>query len=259
MRVIVVSVLLLIFASPTVKAGDQDGSPLPPMGAPGTPVGPAPGGFMPAGPAPRGVVPGGPAPAFDDRESFFAPHPPLLVRDFGWSYIDNPKPHEVKVHDIVTVLVSEAAQTNANSTYNRQRNGQYTAQLANWIRINSSGNLAPAAASSPEINGQLQSLLQSTGTVVENEAMKYHIAATVVDVLPNGILVLEARKKIIDNKDLWEYSLTGKVRAQDIGPDNSARSENIADLQITKVQHGKLTDATQRAWFIRLYDWIGPF
>lgn len=253
MRVVVVSMLLLIFTLPTANGGDRDVS-QPPVPMPGPPIGPGPGG-PPAG----GLMPGGPGPAFDDRESFFAPHPPLLIRDVGWSYIDNPKPHEVKVHDIVTVLVSEAAQTNANSTYNRQRNGQYTAQLANWIRINSNGNLAPAAANSPEINGQLQSLLQSTGTVVENEAMKYHIAATVVDVLPNGILVLEARKKIIDNKDLWEYSLTGKVRAQDIGADNTARSENIADLQITKVQHGKLTDATQRAWFIRLYDLLGPF
>jgi len=30
-------------------------------------------------------------------------------------------------------------------------------------------------------------------------------------------------------------------------------------LSIAKVQHGKLTDSTKRAWFIRLYDWIGPF
>jgi flagellar L-ring protein FlgH len=119
--------------------------------------------------------------------------------------------------------------------------------------------LDTAATQSPEIDGELQSRLQSTGQVTENESMKYRIAATVVDILPNGVLVLEAHKSIVDNKDLWEYTLTGKVDPKKVPPDGSVLSENIADLSIAKHQQGKLHDSTQRAWFIRLYDWIGPF
>jgi flagellar L-ring protein FlgH len=210
---------------------------------------------------PPGVAPplmGGSPPA-DGPPDFYAPQPPLLMADFAWSYVDAPKPHEIKVHDIITVTVKENASTNAKSVYNRQRNGQYTAQLSQFIRINSQGNLDTAATNSPEVDSSLQSQLQSTGQVTETETITYRIAATIVDVLPNGVLVLEARKSILDNKDLWEYTLTGKIRPQDITPDNSALSERIADLQISKVQHGKLHDSTQRAWFIRLYDWIGPF
>jgi flagellar L-ring protein FlgH len=205
-------------------------------------------------------VPPPPGPSvYDGRSDFFTAHPPMMVRDFAWSYVDTPKPHEVKVHDIITVTVKEAAETNAKSTYNRQRNGQYTAQLAQFIRINAQGNLDNAAQNSPEIDGELQSRLQSTGQVTESESIKYRIAATVVDVLPNGVLVLEARKSIVDNKDLWEYTLTGKVDPKRVSPDGSVLSENIADLSISKNQHGKLHDSTKRAWFIQLYDWIGPF
>ncbi len=211
---------------------------------------------QPDGPYPP---PGPQAASYDGRGDFFAPHPPMLVRDFSWSFVDTPKPHEVKVHDIITVTVKEAAETNAKSTYNRQRNGQYTAQLAQFIRVNAQGNLDNAAQNSPEIDGELQSRLQSTGQVTESESMKYRIAATVVDILPNGVLVLEAHKSIVDNKDLWEYTLTGKVDPKKVSPDASVLSENIADLHIAKVQHGKLTDSTKRAWFIHLYDWIGPF
>jgi flagellar L-ring protein FlgH len=196
---------------------------------------------------------------YDDRDAFFAPHPPLLARDFAWSVFEKPKPREVKVHDIVTVLVQEAAETNATSRYNRQRNGQYTAQLAQFIRINSKGNLDNAAQNSPEIDGELQSRLQSTGQVTEQESIKFRIAATIVDVLPNGVLVLEARKSIIDNKDLWQYTLTGKIRPQDIDERNSVRSENIAELQTSKKQTGKLHDSTKRGWLIQIYDAIGPF
>ena len=105
-----------------------------------------------------------------------------------------------------------------------------------------------AATQSPEIDGELQSRLQSTGQVTESESIKYRIAATVVDVLPNGVLVLEARKSIVDNKDLWEYTLTGKVDPKKVSPDGSVLSENIADLNISKGQHGKLHDSTKRAW-----------
>ncbi len=46
---------------------------------------------------------------------------------------------------------------------------------------------------------------------------------------------------------------------RNLSPDRTVLSERISDLQISKVQHGKLHDATKRAWFIHLYDWIGPF
>jgi len=240
MRSLILTAVLLTFLLPTARAGGgRSAGQLDP----------------PIDPAAPGI---GPAP-IDNRPDFFAPQPPLLIRDFAWSYVDTPKPHEIKVHDIITVTVKENATTNAKSVYNRQRNGQYTAQLAQFIRVNSQGNLDNAAQNSPEIDGELQSQLQSTGQVTESETITYRIAATVVDVLPNGVLVLEARKSILDNKDLWEYTLTGKIRPQDITPDNSAMSERIADLSISKVQHGKLHDSTQRAWFIHLYDLIGPF
>jgi flagellar L-ring protein precursor FlgH len=210
-------------------------------------------------PAPDNGAPVPPPPLYAPPPDFFAPQPPLLIRDFAWSYVDMPKAREVHLHDIVTVIVKEVSETNATSRYNRQRMGTFTAELREFIRINSKGNLDTAATNDPKIDSNLQSRLQSTGQVAELEGIKYRIAATVVDVLPNGLLVLEARKTIVNNHDLSEYTLTGRVRPQDIGPDNTALSEHIADLQISKKWHGKLHDSTQRAWGVKLYDWLAPF
>jgi flagellar L-ring protein precursor FlgH len=254
---------MLLWQSTTLADPNQpDGSfPPPGMGNFGGPLPSGPYGGSPSGPY-GGPPPGGfagPPPGPEGGPDFYAPHPPMLIRDFAWSFVDTPKPHEVKVHDIITVTVKEAAQTQATSVYNRQRNGQYTAQLAQFIRINAQGNLDNAAQNSPTVDGELQSRLQSTGQVTEAESIKYRIAATVVDILPNGVLVLEAHKSIVDNKDLWEYTLTGRVDPKKVSPDGSVLSENIADLSIAKVEHGKLHDSTKRAWFVQLYDWIGPF
>lgn len=218
-------------------------SPGPFMGAPGQQL--LPPGSLPGGP-PVGMV--GPQ----------AP-PDLRVRDMSWIFIDSPKPRKILVHDIITVIVSENSESTQNSRFNRQRNAQLQAQLRQWIRIDDNGNLNTAANESPQINGQLRSQLQSFGTAIDQEGLKYRIAATVVDVLPNGTLILEARKSITNNRDLWEYSLTGRIRSEDVLSNNTVLSENVADMVIAKRDYGKVRDSTKRGIIMTLYDWFLPF
>src|SRR5262249_48064117 len=111
----------------------------------------------------------------------------------------------------------------------------------------------------PGIQGQLQSQMQSYGQGLSQEGLKYRIAATVVDVLPNGTLILEARKTILTNDALWEYSLTGRIRTQDVAGNNSVLSENVAHLSTTKRETGKIPASTNRGILTKLYDFFLPF
>jgi flagellar L-ring protein precursor FlgH len=186
------------------------------------------------------------------------PGPPLM-RDYSWTYIDAPQPRRLQVHDIITVIVDEKSEVTSDNRYVRQRQGQFKAELRNFIRIDSAGNLNNAAENQPSVEGNLQSRLNSRGQVQSREGLRYRIAATVVDVLPNGTIILEARKTIRTNKDVWEYNLTGRMRAQDVLANNTVLSENIADMQIVKNETGRLRDSTKRGWLIYLYDALGPF
>ena len=76
---------------------------------------------------------------------------------------------------------------------------------------------------------------------------------------PNGTILLEARKVIQNQDDYSEYTLTGEVRSSDINPDNTASSENIANLQIVKKQQGRVYASTKRNWGVRLLDFLSPF
>jgi flagellar L-ring protein precursor FlgH len=192
-------------------------------------------------------------------EHFFGPRTPRQMRDYSWIYIDSPQPREIQVHDIITILVDEKSEVTINSRFNRQRTANLTAELKEFIRINEAGNLGNAASNSPTIDGGLQNRLQSTGGLTDQEGIRYRIAATVVDVLPNGNIVLEARKSIRSNRDLWEYSLTGVLRSQDIAQNNTAVSEDIANLRIVKRQRGKVYNSTRLPWGSRLWDVIFPF
>jgi hypothetical protein len=100
--------------------------------------------------------------------------------------------------------------------------------------------------------------LQPNGSsVAEYGTITYHVAAAIVDVLPDGFLVLKAHKSIPDDKHPWEYTLTGKIRREDISPDRTALSEHIADLNISKVQRAELHDSSNWAWFLHLCDLMG--
>lgn len=215
--------------------------------APGLPAGPGYGSSPQYGPESLGPV-GGPAPVFVPR-----------MRDYSWIYIELPPPRLVKVHDIITVLVNENSEVTQDSRFERQRNAQLRAQIKQFIRLDDELRLKPAAKDSPTIDAQLRSQLQANGLAKTREGMRYRIAATVVDVLPNGTLILEARKTIRTNEELWEYSLTGRIRSEDILANNTVLSENIANLDIVKRERGKVYDSSKRGWFLILYDKLLPF
>ncbi|WP_417392341.1 flagellar basal body L-ring protein FlgH [Gimesia sp.] len=184
---------------------------------------------------------------------------PALIRDYSLIYVPAPEPIVVKIHDIITIMVDEKSSVTVDSRFNRNRTETLKAELKEFMRIDAAGNLAPAALNSPKIDTQLQGRLQSTGQLADREGIQYRIAAIVVDIRPNGNLILEARKSIRTNHDVWEYRLTGEIRSKDVNRDNTALSENIANLDIVKHQRGKVYQSTKRPWGVVLYDWFFPF
>jgi flagellar L-ring protein FlgH len=181
------------------------------------------------------------------------------VRDLSWVYADAPPPPpEIKVHDIIMIEVDEKAEVIVNSRFNRQRNGSFTAQLKEFVRI-SDGNLEPAALNAPAISGTLQNRLQTIGTGTDTEGITYKIGATIVDVLPNGTLIVEARKTIRSNQDFFEYRLTGRVDKAAIKSNRTVRTESFAELDIYRNQRGKIFDSTKVNWGTRVLDIIWPF
>jgi flagellar L-ring protein precursor FlgH len=131
--------------------------------------------------------------------------------------------------------------------------------LNDFVKIVSGPQLIPAAANQPAIEGSLQNRLQTIGQGTDSEGITYKIAATVVDVLPNGTLVLEARKFVRSNQDYFEYRLTGRVDKGKVKPDRTARTEDIAELKIERIQRGKIFDSTKVNWGTRILDIIWPF
>jgi flagellar L-ring protein precursor FlgH len=91
------------------------------------------------------------------------------------------------------------------------------------------------------------------------DSLKFRIAARIVDIRPNGNLVIEAHRQIRNNEEVWQQSLTGIIRREDVLPNNTVLSEDIAELQIDKREIGHVREGYRRGWLTRFYDRYAPF
>jgi flagellar L-ring protein precursor FlgH len=89
--------------------------------------------------------------------------------------------------------------------------------------------------------------------------MKFRISCRVVDIRPNGNLVIEGRRTVHNNSEVWEQSLTGEVRPKDVLPNNTVLSENVAELRIDKREAGHVRDGYRRGWLLKWLDKWQPF
>jgi flagellar L-ring protein precursor FlgH len=132
--------------------------------------------------------------------------------------------------------------------------------LTDWITLDNF-MLRPdkQGGGDPMIAGEVDTKYQAEAELETRDSMKFRIACHVVDIRPNGSIVLEGHRNIRNNFEVWEMSLSGTVRPEDIMPDNTVESENIAELRIDKREAGHVRDGYRRGWLQLLLDQYQPF
>jgi flagellar L-ring protein precursor FlgH len=167
---------------------------------------------------------------------------------------------ELQINDIVTVLVDYRSSMLSEGDAENRKTASLNAVLADWLAFDGKDIFpAPQDRGNPRINGSLTSQYRAESEMELRDSLTFRIAAAVVDIRPNGNLVIEARREIQINEEVWMQSLTGVVRRQSIGPDRTVRSDEVAELRIKKSERGFVNDSYTRGWFTRWYDKWKPF
>ncbi len=185
----------------------------------------------------------------------------LTLENSSWTHVEVQAPgEEIQLHDVVTVIVKEATEYVSEGQINRRTQSNIDARLRDWLKLDGlSLTPAPLDNGEPRARGTLDSQLRTQMQLDNRDALQFRIAAEVVDIRPNGLLVIEAHKRVKNNDEEMEQSLSGLVRREDVLPNNTVLSEDVAELDIYKREAGHVRDASRRGWFLKALDTMKPF
>ena len=184
----------------------------------------------------------------------------LTLADSSWTYR---KPEEVKPlqkNDLITVLVDYSTRVVSEGEMDRKKKAHGDLQLKDWVLLKGFAAIPdPQTLGDPRINASIDNKMRSEATLETRDTMKFSIACRVVDIRPNGNLILEGRRKIRNNLEEWDIALGGEVRPKDVLPNNTVLSENVAELDIYKREAGHVRDGYRRGWLLQWLDYVQPF
>jgi len=169
-----------------------------------------------------------------------------------------------RVNDLVTINVLEniagsgAADTalSKTSAFSAAVTSMFGAPLSLGLPNlygSGTGGFAPVAA------GNVTDSFKGDGSTTRSGTLVGTITAKVVEVMPNGNLVLESRKELTINHEKQILILRGMARPDDIALNNTISSGQIADAKVYFVGDGVMQSKQRGGWLVRILDEVWPF
>jgi flagellar L-ring protein FlgH len=168
-----------------------------------------------------------------------------------------------KIGDILTVVVTIDDSAKISNSTSRSRDSANEAGVGGMLGslFGGIGGGVPGLDISADGSISTTSALSDagTGSVNRREALETQVAAVVVQVLPNGNLVIEGRQEVRVNFEVRDLIVAGIVRPEDIHADNTIPSSKIAEARISYGGRGQITDVQQPRYGQQITDAILPF
>ncbi|MGH9485780.1 MAG: flagellar basal body L-ring protein FlgH [Terriglobales bacterium] len=142
-----------------------------------------------------------------------------------------------RVNDLLTINIVEATQAAGTGTVSAKRGFTGNSGISVFGSTASGLTTLLAPTSNTDLEGQAATASSSQLTT--------SLTGRVVDVLPNGFLVVQAVRTISMNEQQQTVVVNGVVRPADIAPDNSVLSTQVGELEVDVLGKGVLSDTTR--------------
>jgi flagellar L-ring protein precursor FlgH len=166
---------------------------------------------------------------------------------------------EIKVGDLITVLLNETTQASRTSGLSTSRESTNDA-----IGLNQKDSIVAKLGFGTGFFDAVKTdgssiTSEGTGTAGQAATLTGSISAMVVEVLSNGNLVIIGEKQLALTEGSEFIQVKGIIRPADIQPDNTILSQRIAHAQISYRGTGDLASASRPAWGTGMLYKFWPF
>ncbi|MBZ0265081.1 flagellar basal body L-ring protein FlgH [bacterium] len=151
--------------------------------------------------------------------------------------------------DILTILLMEFTEGVNETETNTNSDNRFEADA------NTSGTLGDLLTPFG-IDSQLSNRSDNKGTTSSRGELRGKITATITEVGANGLVTIQGTRIVSVNGEEQTTVLTGRVRIDDIRPDNTIYSYNIAEAQILYRGSGVASEGGKPGFITRFINWI---
>jgi len=164
-----------------------------------------------------------------------------------------------RVGDIISVLIQENNSGTRNNNTSTSKQSGVDASVTSFLYPSTATGLLSKKGQLPAMNFNSKNTFTGGGQINNSEVITAQTAVRVVDVLPNGNMVIEGRRQTSFAGERQDAILRGTIRYDDISSSNTVFSFNIADASIQYISHGVITDNQKKGWFNKIWDKVSPF
>ena len=167
----------------------------------------------------------------------------------------------MKRGDIMTVVIEIDEKAEISNATGRSRNSSETLGIPQLFGLpqRADEHLPDGASLAQAVDIGSGSQSSGEGSVKRKEKLTLRVAATIVDVLPNGVLSISGSQELRVNFEMRELLVTGFVRPEDISRQNEITYDKIASARVSYGGRGQITDVQQPRYGQQVLDAVLPF
>lgn len=158
------------------------------------------------------------------------------------------------VGDILTIVVSENINASKNSAADASRTGSVSSVLGIVPKL-----LSGLISSDQDADAAGSNVMSAKGGANSRNTFNGMITVTVVELLPNGNLLVSGEKQMLINQGTEYIRFSGVVNPRTVGANNSVPSTQVADARIEYSAKGYIDEAQTMGWLQRVFLNVLPF
>ena len=146
-----------------------------------------------------------------------------------------------RLHDVVSIVVIESLAASTDGQVKNTRTSNASSSVTALF-----GALKPSNSLQHLVGQNSASGLTAQGQSTTNSSLATTFGGEVVDVLPNGMLVVQATRRLTFSQQTQLIKLRGLVRPEDVSAQNQVLSTAMTDLELEVTGKGIVSDSTYR-------------
>ena len=147
----------------------------------------------------------------------------------------------MRPHDLISVVVQENLAASTDGTVKNSRASNASSSVSSGFGTLHAGNALQNLVQQNSAAG-----LNAAGQSATNSSLTTTLGGQVIEVLPNGMLVIEAARQVEFSQQTQTIVLRGLVRPEDISQQNQVLSTAISSLELEVKGKGIINDYTHR-------------